>query len=200
MNIATRNPFVLFALAATLTLGGCASWVAPMSDQPHDQYHGSRTLGAKIEDQRIERKTYINIVRTVPGMKDSRLTVVSWNGQVLLAGQVATEDMKPKAESTAAAVRHVLHVHNELQVGKPISLLVRANDGWITTRVKARLLLGPDVPGRRTKVVTENGVVYLMGLLTQEEAEMAVNAARDVYGVQKIVKIVEYIDAKNATR
>lgn len=188
-------PFLLL-----LTITGCASWVAPTSDQAMDQYHGTRTLGAKIEDHRIERKAYINAIRTIPGMRDSRLVVVSWNGQVLLAGQVANAELKQKAETAAAAIRHVLHVHNELEVGEPISPLVRASDASITTRVKMRLLFGPDVPGRRIKVVTENGVVYLMGLLTREEAELAVASARKVYGVQKIVKIVEYIDPKNATR
>lgn len=187
-------------LLLLLTLTGCASWVAPMSDQAVDQYHGTRTLGAKIEDHRIERKAYINAIRTIPGMRDSRLVVVSWNGQVLLAGQVANAELKQQAETSTAAVRHVLHVHNELEIGNPVSPLVRASDASITTRVKMRLLFGPDVPGRRIKVVTENGVVYLMGLLTRDETEMAVAGARKVYGVQKIVKIVEYIDPKNATR
>lgn len=196
MTAALRTLPLLFLLSLT----GCASWVAPMSDQAVDQYHGTRTLGAKIEDHRIERKAFINAIRTIPGMRDSRLVVVSWNGQVLLAGQVANADLKQKAETTTAAVRHVLHVHNELETGEPISPLVRASDASITTRVKMRLLFAPDVPGRRTKVVTENGVVYLMGLLTRDEAEMAVASARKVYGVQKIVKIVEYIDPKNATR
>lgn len=196
MNAVLRSlPFVLL-----LALAGCASWVAPISDQAVDQYHGTRTLGAKIEDHRIERKAYINAIRTIPGMRDSRLVIVSWNGQVLLAGQVASAELKQKAEATAAAIRHVLHVHNELEIGEPVSPLVRASDASITTRVKMRLLFGPDVPGRRIKVVTENGVVYLMGLLTRDEAEMAVASARKVYGVQKIVKIVEYIDPKNATR
>lgn len=187
-------------LLLLLTLTGCASWVAPMSGQAVDQYHGTRTLGAKIEDHRIERKAYINAIRTIPGMRDSRLVVVSWNGQVLLVGQVANAELRQQAEATAAAIRHVLHVHNELEVGNPVSPLVRASDASITTRVKMRLLFGPDVPGRRIKVVTENGVVYLMGLLTRDETEMAVASARKVYGVQKIVKIVEYIDPKNATR
>lgn len=183
-----------------LALGGCATWVAPMSDRLVDQYHGTRTPGARIEDHAIERKVYINVVRSIPAMKDNRLVVVSWNGQVLLAGQVPTETEKQQAENIAAAVRHVAHVHNELETGNPIAWTARASDGWITTRVKMRLLFGPDVPGRRVKVLTENGVVYLMGLLTRDETEMAVNATRGVYGVQKIVKIVEYIEPEHAKR
>lgn len=191
---------LLAALFALLSLAGCASWVAPMSDQKVDTWQGTRTWGSKIEDQSIERKVYLNIVRSEPSLKDSRLVVVSWNGQVLLAGQVRSDGVRQKAEATARNVRRVQHVHNELQVDKPASLPARMNDGWITTRVKTRLLFGPDLPGRRVKVVTENGVVYLMGLLTREEGDQVAAAARDIYGVQKIVKIFEYIAPENAVR
>lgn len=188
----------MLLLAATLT--GCASWVAPLSDQPVDQFHGKRTHGARIEDQAIERKIYINAMRTLPATRNERLVAVSWNGQVLLTGQVTSDEHKQKLEALASSVRHVAHVHNELEIGNRIAWIARASDGWITTRVKARLLFGPDVPGRHVKVVTENGVVYLMGLLTREETEQAVTAVRGVYGVQKIVKIIEYIDPANARR
>ncbi len=190
----------LFAtfLLSTLLTAGCAHMIAPLSDQQVDQLHGHRTLGSRIEDSAIERKTYINIHRNNAIPDDSRVVVTSWNGQVLLAGQVANAPASELAEKTAREIRHVQHVHNELAVRTPISLLVRMNDGWITTRVKARLLFGPDVPGRRIKVVTENGVVYLMGLVNHAEAEQAVNAARAAYGVQKIVKIFEYIDDQPA--
>lgn len=181
-------------LAATILLAGCVSWIAPLSDRTVDRNHGTRTLGSKIEDEAIERKTYLNIVRGAPDLAQARLVATSWNGQLLLVGQVPSDAGKQRAEAIARDVRHVLHVHNELVVGAPVSLLVRMSDGWITTRVKARLLFGPDVPGRRVKVVTENGVVYLMGLLTREESDTVVNAARGVYGVQKIVKIFEYVD------
>ncbi len=195
---------ILLAALAALTLAGCVSWLAPLSDKQVDRNHGTRTFGSKIEDAAIERKVWLNIVRGEPAMQEARLVVTSWNGQVLLAGQVPTDAIKQRAATIAGQVRHVLHVHNELEVGAPIALIARMSDGWITTRVKMRLLFGPDVPGRRVKVVTENGVVYLMGLLTQEEAGLAVNAARDVYGVQKIVKIFEYIgvdtDAGKAAR
>lgn len=186
---------IITLLAVALVLAGCVSWVAPLSDRQVDRNHGVRTLGSRIEDEAIERKTYLNVMRGEPAMKQARFVATSWNGQLLLVGQVPTEALKQRAESTAGAVRHVLHVHDELAIGAPVSLLVRMSDGWITTRVKASLLFGPDVPGRRVKVVTENGVVYLMGLLTRQEADMVVNAARGVYGVQKIVKIFEYVDA-----
>ncbi|MFZ5698173.1 MAG: BON domain-containing protein [Pseudomonadota bacterium] len=191
---------IFLATLAALALAGCVSWIAPLSDKQVDRHHGTRTLGSKIEDAAIERKVWLNIVRGEPATQEARLVVTSWNGQVLLAGQVPTDAVKQRVEAIAGQVRHVLHVHNELEVGTPIAFITRMSDGWITTRVKTRLLFGPDVPGRRVKVVTENGVVYLLGLLTREEAELVVSAARAVYGVQKIVKIFEYIAADKADR
>lgn len=189
-------PLALLAFVL-LAAGGCAPLIAPLSDASVDRFHGKRTLGARIEDQSIEFKVRVDTRRNAALPSAARVVPVSWNGQVLLAGQVPTAGVAEEVAKTAAAIRHVQHVHNELEISERSSLLVRLNDSWITCRVKGRLLFGPDVPGRRIKVVTENGVVYLMGLVDHLEAEQAVDAARKAYGVQKIVKIFEYIDASN---
>ncbi len=181
--------FVLFA-----TVSGCASLSKGMSEEPVDQNHGKRTFGAFIEDGNIERKVAVNLARASAELDESRIVVVSYNGNVLLAGQVANDDLKAQAGNIAEQVRHVRHVHNELQVVGSNSFLARTNDTWLTSKVKSRLLINGEAPGWRTKVVTENGVVYLMGLLTHEEADAVVEQVQKVYGVQKIMKIIEYID------
>ncbi|WP_421711714.1 BON domain-containing protein [Alcanivorax sp.] len=181
--------FVLFA-----TVSGCASLSKGMSEEPVDQNHGKRTFGAFIEDGNIERKVAVNLARASAELDESRIVVVSYNGNVLLAGQVANDDLKAQAGNIAEQVRPVRHVHNELQVVGSNSFLARTNDTWLTSKVKSRLLINGEAPGWRTKVVTENGVVYLMGLLTHEEADAVVEQVQKVYGVQKIVKIIEYID------
>ena len=178
--------FVLFA-----TVSGCASLSKGMSEEPVDQNHGKRTFGAFIEDGNIERKVAVNLARASAELDESRIVVVSYNGNVLLAGQVANDDLKAQAGNIADQVRHV---PNELQVVGSNSFLARTNDTWLTSKVKSRLLINGEAPGWRTKVVTENGVVYLMGLLTHEEADAVVEQVQKVYGVQKIVKIIEYID------
>ena len=190
----TRTALLFSLLTACLTLSGCVSLSKGMSDQPTDQDHGSRTFGAFWEDGSIERKVGINIARASEALDQSRIVVVSFNGNVLLAGQVASEDLKSQAGNIASQVRHVRNVHNEIEVAGGSSFLARTNDTWLTSKVKSRLLVNGDAPGKRTKVVTENGVVYLMGLLTHAEADAVVEQAQKVYGVQKIVKIIEYID------
>ena len=182
------------ALSLTLCLTGCASITASWSDEPLDTSHGSRTFGARIEDGSIERKVRINLLRDDPAFaEESSFDVVSFNGNVLLVGEVPNAQLKARASDIAGRVRHVRNVHNELQVGPRSSWMAGFNDSWLTTKTKSRLLVG-DAPGTRTKVVTANGVVYLMGLLTRAEADAAVAQVQRVYGVQKIVKIIEYID------
>lgn len=177
---------------------GCASWVAPLSHQAIDQDHRYRTTGSFIEDQAIERKANINLYRTLPESPASRIVVVSWNSQVLLAGQVPSAEARLRAEAITREIRRVVHVHNELAIANPVSLAARASDAWITGWVKTRLLFTPGVSARRVKVVTENGVIYLMGLLTREESDKAINAVRNTRGAQKIVKIFEYISPNRA--
>lgn len=185
-----RAALVLFSLY----LSGCATVIAPFSHQPMDLNHGERTWGSAIEDQSIETKVRVNLKRAGPPLNEQHIVVVSYNGSVLLAGQVASEDIKTQAGNIAERVRHVRHLHNELDVVGAGSGLARVNDSWITSKVKTRLAFNGDAPASRTKVVTENGVVYLFGLLTREEADAVVEQTQKVYGVQKIVKIIEYID------
>jgi|SRR5690554_439323 len=185
----------LFLCALLITLlSGCATLVAPMSSEPTDRNHGERTFGAVIEDQAIETKTKINIKRAREPLSTQRIVVVSFNGQLLLAGQVESESLKRQAGDIANNIRHVADVHNELQVSGKASFLARMNDTWLTSKVKTRLAFAKDARASRTKVVTENGVVYLLGLMTRKEADAVVAQVQKTYGVQKIVKIIEYID------
>lgn len=181
-------------LLSTLLTSGCASMIAPFSSEPMDLNHGKRTLGAKIEDQAIETKTKVNLKRAGEPLANQHIVVVSYNRNVLLAGQVADQDLRTQAGQIAQRIRNVRHVHNELEVVGAGSGLARINDSWLTTKVKSRLAFAGEAPARRTKVVTENGVVYLMGLLTREEAAAIVSEVQKVYGVQKIVKVIEYIE------
>jgi osmotically-inducible protein OsmY len=91
-------------------------------------------------------------------------------------------------------MRNIKKVHNELEVAGPTSLIARANDNWLTTKIKSSMAVSSSTDANRIKVVTENGIVYLLGLLTREEADAAVQLTRKTYGVQKIVKVFEYIN------
>jgi osmotically-inducible protein OsmY len=164
-------------------------------EAPIDDDRGTRTFGSKIDDSLIETKVAVNIAKASPDLdNNSHIVVTSFNGVVLLAGQTPRADLKQLAEQTASQVQKVKKVNNELQVIAPSSMLARSNDAWLTSKIKTEMLTDSAIPGSRIKVVTENGIVYLLGLLTQAEATRATNLVQGVSGVQKIVKLFEYID------
>lgn len=153
-----------------------------------------RTPGTFVDDAVLEPLIKNEIYKSNPEFKGSHIVVVSYNGLVLLAGQVATSELKEQAATVAQAVHRVRKVHNELSIGGPTSLVARSNDTWLTAKVKSRLVASPDAKGLKVKVVTENGVVYLMGLVSRDQADEVVAVTANVYGVQKIVKVFEYLD------
>ncbi len=189
-----RSAVALSLLMGTALLNGCASIVSATHEGPIEEEKGSRTFGNYVEDEMIETKVLVNISKGSEALAQSHVNVTSFNGQVLLSGQVANQNVSSEAENVAAGIREVRKIHNELEIAGPTSAIVRTNDVYLTSRVKLQLLTDSNVPGSRIKVVTENGVVYLMGLVSRNEADTAVAVVRSVTGVRKIVKVFEYID------
>lgn len=175
-------------------LSACSSLISATRSGPIQEDYGKRSFGSFIDDGLIETKTRVNLKKANEQLKQAHIGVTSYNGVVLLAGQVPSAELRNLAGSVAGKVRNVKRVHNELAIAGPISLPARSNDSWLTTKVKSKLLASRSVKGRRIKVVTENGVVHLMGLVTRSEADKVVNVVKGTFGVQKIVRIFEYID------
>ncbi|MCQ3002286.1 BON domain-containing protein [Pseudomonas syringae group sp. J309-1] len=191
----TVNRLSLLALTLCISISGCSSVLTATRDNPIEDDRGTRTFGSKIDDSLIETKAAVNIAKASPDLdQNSHIVVTSYNGIVLLAGQTPREDLKALAEKEASGVQRVKKVNNELQVMAPSSLLARNNDAWLTTKIKSQMLTDSAIPGSRIKVVTENGIVFLLGLVTQQEATRATSLVQSVSGVQKIVKLFEYID------
>ena len=177
--------FVLVLLTVSF-LSACAT-------NPQEDY-GRRTLGTQLDDELIESKAEAQIAASDARFAEAHIVAVSYNNILLLVGQVPTQALKVKAGDIASKVRKVRLVQNELQVAGASSLMARANDSWVTSKVKTQLGVDSRIDSGRIKIVTEAGVVYMMGLLTRTEADIAVDAARRVLGVQKIVKVFEYLD------
>ncbi len=154
-----------------------------------------RTAGAVVEDQSIETKILVNLKSQEPAFKDSRLQVVSYNGVVLMAGQVATEELKARAAEIASqASTKIKRIHNELEVMGNTTFVTRSNDAWIGTKVRTLLLGSKEVPSSQINVIAENGTIFLMGLISQSEGDRAANLVRNVSGVSRVVKVFEYIN------
>ena len=120
---------------------------------------------------------------------ETHINITSFNHVVLLSGQAPTTIMRYRAEKIVRELKHVKLVYNEIAIASPSSLATRTNDTIITTRVKSALFNSKQVSINHVKVVTESGVVFLMGIVTNTEAEYAAHAARRVSGVSKVVKL-----------
>ena len=182
----------VFLIATFIT--GCASIVGNTTEQPVSSSPGLRTAGSILDDEVIENKLLINLTQASAALKNSHINVVSFNKNVLLVGQVPNEETKAEAGQIAKSVRDVNIVHNELQIAGPTSLLIRSNDTYLTSRAKVNLLASQNANGIRVKVITENGSVFLMGLVRRNEAQAAVDEIVTIGGVRKIVKVFEYLD------
>jgi osmotically-inducible protein OsmY len=183
----------LTLLIMALTFGGCSAIVSETSgDQPVGTDQTERSFGRLIDDQLIEVYIGANLRKADPGYKSAHIQVVSFNGIVLLVGQVKSEQLLAEASKIASQVRNVKRVHNKLTISGPISLPARSNDKWLKTKIKTRMLGTKGINTLEVKVVVENGVVYLMGLVDKPQADLAIEISRKTYGVQKIVKVFEY--------
>ena len=170
-------------LVSLLLAPGCTT----MSSDPR-----ARTPGTVIDDASLEWDVRRNIEKSDPGFERGNLTIVVYNGIMLLAGQVESDALKQLAEERAT-VPNIRAVHNEIEVMPPISMVARANDSWLTTKIKTQMFSDAELVAGKIKVVTVNNIVFLMGILPREEADRAVEIARGVYGVKKIVKVFEYL-------
>lgn len=150
-----------------------------------------RTSGTQLEDETIELRT-ANRIREVLGDR-AHVNVTSWNRQVLLTGEVPVPEDRQKVEQIALSVENVRSVVNDLVAAPNASLSQRSNDTLITGKVKASFVDAKDIMSSAFKVVTERGVVYLMGRVTQREATRATEITRGVSGVVKVVRVFEII-------
>lgn len=184
---------ILWILSA---LAGCTTiLVETTGPQGIQEDPGKRTTGARIEDQSIETKVIVNIKSQEPALRHANFDVISHNGVVLLIGQVQTEQLKERATRIAAeASGKIKRIHNEMEVSGKTGVLARSNDAWISTKVRTQLFADKSVPSGQIRVITENGSVFLMGMVNQQEGDNAAALARNISGVTRVIKVFEYIN------
>lgn len=189
-----RSELCAMLICLTLALPGCGSILASLEAEPIADAPTERTLARQIEDESTENKAIVNLHAADSAFDDANLAVVSYNGYVLIAGQVGSEALKKKSTDVLRKIHGVRRIYNELEIASPSSAITRSSDTWITAKVKTWLLGGSNTEGTRVKVVTENGVVYLMGLVTRDEAERISDTAAGISGVQRVVRLFELVD------
>ena len=188
-----RTVLLLF-IAAAWALQGCVPLVIGAGGAAaYSSLEDRRTTGIQIEDEAIETRAS-NRISDRFGSR-VHVNVTSYNRVALLTGEVPDDAARAEAEKIVRAVPNVREVTNDLQVAGISSYPARANDAYLTTKVRGRLFDTKRVSPVHLKVVTEAGAVYLMGVVSEAEAEEAVDIARNTGGVRKVVKVFEYCKA-----
>jgi len=202
------NHGILALLIATNLLYGCAPVVIGGAAAGTAVVATSRrSPGSVVDDETIELKARLAIIENKELNRQVHVEITSYNGIILLTGQAPSEQLRtevvnlvrqiPEVQSLASKAGTAPPIHDEITIAAPNSLMTRTSDSLVTAKVKTGLLGITDIEGfngTRVKVITENGTVYLMGLLTRKEADVVTEKARQVGGVQRVVKLFEYID------
>ncbi len=186
---------LMLALASSLITTGCAPLLVAGVGTGAAIAEDRRTSGAFIEDEVIENKVQHRINQRYG--YSVRVNAISFNYNVLLAGQVPNEDVKRDVTAIAAEVPHVQRVYNETELSPILALSSRTSDSYITSKIKARFLDAQKFSVNHVKVYTEDGTVFLMGIVTREEADAASDIARTTNGVKKVVRLFEYGTREN---
>jgi osmotically-inducible protein OsmY len=185
LKVIILSSFLLLQGCSAAIVAGTASAVTSAADR--------RSLGSQIDDNNIEIKATLALSDDEKLAKFSNIIVVSLNGRVLLIGQTPTTEMRTKALSLVKPIQGIKKIHNQIRIGNSTSIITKSNDTWLTSKVKTMLLSQDNVSATNIKVITENGEVFLMGLVTEQEAKIASDVTRNVEGVEKVIKVFEYI-------
>jgi len=178
--------FLLLQACVPVVVGGAAAGAGAAHDR--------RTLGAIIDDENIELKAAARIGLDADLKNLVHVNVTSMNGIVLLTGEAATTEARDLILTHVRGINGVRRITNELRIAAPSSFGSRSKDSLITSAVKSRFVVDRNIDPTRVKVVTESSVVYLLGLVTQAEGDLAAERAANIEGVERIVKVFEYLD------
>jgi osmotically-inducible protein OsmY len=189
-----RFLFLSIFLGAIALAQGCAPVIVAGGATAAVAATDRRSVGTQFDDENIELTARRRINDDNRLGDDVHVNITSFNGVMLLTGEATTAEQRDIVLSLVGNFQGVRRVVNEIVIAEPRAFAYTTHDSWITGKVKTKLLSDQNIPGRQIKVVTENSVVYLMGLVKQKEGELAAETARTVGGIKRVVKLFEYTD------
>ncbi|MFT6300293.1 MAG: osmotically-inducible protein OsmY [Saprospiraceae bacterium] len=175
-------------------LAGCTEIIHVTTEEPIKSAPEEISLGTDIDDWEIETLIGVNIKKSSPELEKAHININSYNRVVLLTGQAPSPEARSLAARVANSYRGVRLVHNDISVSGPTSFISRTNDAWLSTKVKTKLMAHEEIKSSSIKVVTENGVVYLMGLISREKGKIAIQITSETGGAVRVVSALEYTD------
>ncbi len=189
------NVFAVVIILSSFILTGCTGLFIAGAAGGAASSQDRRTLPTQLEDSSIEIKSMATLFKDDRLWKGTNIDVVSYNTLVLLVGQAPTASLKSRAERAIKKIPKIRKTYNQIRIAAPVSFFTSRNDEYLTAKVKSTMLFTENFPSGKIKVVTENSEVFLLGLVTLIEADKAVEIARNINGVKKVIKVFEIIDA-----
>ena len=190
------NHTIIITLIALTSLSGCVTAIiAGVAVATVDILHDRRTAGEYVDDNTIEITAKNYLLSSAELRQAAHVKPTSWNGILLITGEIDSEIIKQQVISRLTSIVGVRQLIDETTITGKTALLSRTNDAWITSKVKSRLLVKTGLDANRVKVITTRGSVYLMGIVTRDEADRATELTRTVKGVARVVKVFEYTEA-----
>ncbi|CDG48505.1 division/outer membrane stress-associated lipid-binding lipoprotein [Serratia symbiotica] len=187
-----KAPFAV--LCSALLLQGCIAGVVIGSAAIATKTATDpRSIGTQVDDGTLEARVENALSKDPQLKKDARVVATAYQGEVLLTGQSPNSDMTRRAKKIAMGVEGASEVYNEIRQGKPVSLSTASSDTWITTKVRSQLLTSDTVKSTNVKVTTENGEVFLLGLVTRQEGQAAAQIASQISGVKHVTTAFSYV-------
>ncbi len=183
----------LLLAAAALTMGGCAAVVAGAATTA-TVASDPRSTGTQFDDVTTGLAVEGKLDEVAKQLDKARVLSVVYNGNVLLVGQARSNEQRALAEEAARKVKGVKQIYNQIRLGHPIGLSTRSGDSWITTKIKAKLIDDNKIDSSRISVTTENGEVFLLGIVHRAEGERATEIVRTISGVTQVIRLFEYLD------
>jgi osmotically-inducible protein OsmY len=173
---------------------GCTTVVDKITSKPFEPDPTNKGIISSLNDKKMSTYIGVNLKKASPELSNAHINVTTINSVVLLTGEVPSNEMKLLAGRIARDFTDVRKVHNELQVRGNTSLISRTNDKIMATNIKTKLVFEDQIESSQITVLADDGVVFLMGVTTKNNGDLAANIASSNSGVRKVVKVFEYVD------
>jgi osmotically-inducible protein OsmY len=182
-------PLTLFAL---LLLQSCAGLIIGAGMGAVSVAHDRRTIGTQVDDTTTASRISFAMLNDAAIKEQTNISIQVFNGTALLVGQAPTQELMQHAGKLASSVKNIKKLHNQIRLGSPIPANIVANDVWLASKIKTKLIADKRIDGLHIEIEVENGEVFLMGLVSEKESIIAVDITRNVKGVKQVIKAFEY--------
>ena len=188
-----KNTHLALIFTALFAVQGCAVLVVGAGVGAVSAAHDRRSLGSQLDDKTAAGRLATTLANDTTINEQANINVHVFNGTALLVGQVPTEQLMRQAHQLAESVKNIKKLHNQIRIARPISAGTNTHDVWLASKIKAKLIADNRIDGLYVDVAVEDSEVFLMGLVSQQEATISVEIARNVEGVKQVIKVFEYL-------